>query len=139
MCGIIAVLRRRSGRPVPHRTELLEQLDAAVAAGRDLGTLSVSADAAEAVDLALRGVPGVRAVLDDPGLGVEIEQRLDRLDEIIGRTETELDTGDLALTGSALEAVNATLIRLKDAVWAIRQDRLRTAREVKALDRKSVV
>src|SRR5205085_8950733 len=38
-----------------------------------------------------------------------------------------LDAGEHVLAPAALEALNAALIRLKDGLWAIRQDRLRTA------------
>src|SRR5437899_9504297 len=51
----------------------------------------------------------------------------------IADLEADLDAHRLALTGAEIEAANAALVRLKDAVWAIASDRLRAAREVMAL------
>ncbi|MEA3075905.1 MAG: hypothetical protein QOF60_813 [Actinomycetota bacterium] len=127
MCGIIAVLRRRSSRPAPHGDELLALLDAAVSAS----DLAQAAAKVVEVDALLRGVPGVQALLRSPGLAEAIEGRLDRL---IGRqreVEGALDAG--TLPGAEVERTNAALVALKDGVWAVGRDRLRTAREVEAL------
>ena len=59
--------------------------------------------------------------------------RLDRLDAATSEIERRLDTNDDRLDADTLERANAELIDLKDAVWAIRNDRLRTAREVEML------
>src|SRR5205807_9872211 len=47
--------------------------------------------------------------------------------------EQRLDAGSLSLDPAELEEANAALIRVKDAVWAIRCDRLRTAQAVEGL------
>jgi glutamine---fructose-6-phosphate transaminase (isomerizing) len=47
--------------------------------------------------------------------------------------EAELDANAGGLDAEALEAANARLIALKDALWAVRSDRLRTVVAVEAL------
>jgi glutamine---fructose-6-phosphate transaminase (isomerizing) len=137
MCGIIAVLRRRSDRPVPTAAELIDPFDGAVAL-LDQVAAGVGADVAHvvdgvagrvtAVDQLLRGTPGVEALLADRSLAAVIEARCAELAEALARVEAGLDQ-DPAVPG-ALEDVNAAVIRLKDALWAVRRDRLRTAAAV---------
>src|SRR5262249_29863185 len=133
MCGIIAVLRRASGRPVPASAEVLRLLEAAPLALANSGGLDGAlADAAASVgaaDALLRGVPGTPALLRDRTLGEATDRLLARLAESIETIELRLDS-DGPTEGLALEATNAAIIRLKDAVWAVQRDRLRTARAV---------
>ena len=140
MCGIIAVLRSPSRRAVPSGPDLTARLDAAVAAleqAAEPATLAelVAAAANEiaAVDTALHGVPGVQALLERPSLAGEIEHRLDAVRDRSGAIEAALDAGALDLDGAGLERVNAALLLLKDGVWAVSRDRLRTAEAVAAL------
>jgi glucosamine--fructose-6-phosphate aminotransferase (isomerizing) len=142
MCGIIAVLRSRSTRPAPDAAELLAGLDRAVAALAPTGAedharlaadVRTAADEIAAVDTLLHGVPGVRALVETPSLGGDVQARLDEVAARSGAVERRLDAGEVALEGDELEAVNAALLALKDAVWAVGRDRLRTAREVAAL------
>ena len=109
MCGIIGVVRRPAGRQPPTPDELLGLVDAALAEFPDATPL-------ERADALLRGVPGVRALLDAPGLAGEIRSRVDELDRRIRRRELDLDTDATAASGDDLETVNAQLVRLKDAV-----------------------
>ena len=134
MCGIIAVLRRRSDRPVPASSDLLARIDGAVervaaAPVSDLAAeLSDLADRFGEVDRLLRGTVGVRALLADRNLSGALDDRTRAITEALAIRESELD--DLALEPAELEATNAAVIRLKDAVWAIARDRLRTATAV---------
>jgi glucosamine--fructose-6-phosphate aminotransferase (isomerizing) len=136
MCGIIGVVRRRSTRQPPRVDTLVEQLDAVVGDLEgwrgDLSTLERAADAIEAVDAALRGVPGVRALLTDRAGALAVEHRGERLEALLGGVESTLDAAGADLDGS-LEDLNAALLRARDARWAIAQDRLRTARAVAEL------
>ena len=142
MCGIIAVVRRPALRPVPAPTEVTDRLEAAAAVlGRLEGDLpgvgladQVSEAAAEvaAADALLRGVPGVRALLEQPGLAPAVANLIEGLDHQTTALERRLDT-EGSVGGGDLEAVNAALIALKDAVWAVRRDRLRAADGVRAL------
>ena len=130
MCGIVALLSRPSQRPVPDRSWLLGHLDAAVAS-RQQGPAAVAV-LLEEVDAALKGLPGVQALVGRPEVGAGIISRLDQIDALAIDLERELE-GTLHPSAETVEALNAALIRLKDAAWAIRNDRLRTAGAVEAL------
>src|SRR6266516_8226567 len=143
MCGIVAVLRRSSGRMPPDGAHLLGELEQAVGALGDASevrpdALTQAAALLETVDALLKGAPGVRALLGDRALGVGVEHHAEQLQLATGRVEAALDANggqsSAALTAGLstgeLEAVNAALVRLKDAVWAVGHDRLRTARAV---------
>jgi glucosamine--fructose-6-phosphate aminotransferase (isomerizing) len=134
MCGVVAVVRRRSTTSPPDRAELQAHLDAA------LGHLAAGpaglADAAagfEALDGQLRGPAGVRVLSAHPDLAARLDTATAESRSAIAGLEADLDAGRLGLTGTELEVANAAIVRLKDAVWAIASDRLRAAREVTAL------
>src|SRR6266498_5417242 len=140
MCGIVAVLRRSSGRMPPDGAHLLAELEQAARALDDAGGQSSAADPevlaavaerVEAVDALLRGAPGVRALLTDRALAVGVEHQVGQLQLATERFEAALDAGaadhSYALSTVELEAA-AALVRLKDALWAVGHDRLRTAR-----------
>ncbi|MDY7102912.1 MAG: SIS domain-containing protein [Actinomycetota bacterium] len=144
MCGIIAVLRRRSSRPVPDVSEIVAALDVAVTAldgvtephagDHDLeGTLEAVRAPLVEVDTLLRGAPGVSALLADRGLAGAAATRLERIADGVGRLEAEFDRRAARTGGVGLESINAAFVRCRDALWAVQQDRLRTAREVDAL------
>ena len=143
MCGIIAVVRRPSTRRPPSPAEVTDRLEAAARLLGGLGTgASLPADlgdvltdaAAEvaAADALLRGVAGVTALLEAPGLGASVTNLVEGLDRQTVEIEARLDA-DTELGGTELERVNAALISLKDAVWAVRRDRLRAAEGVRGL------
>ncbi len=79
-------------------------------------------------------MPGLRALLGDPQAALVIADRVEQLTSGLDAVERDLDHGRAAsLAPTELEAVNAALVRARDAVWAVGRDRLRTAREVAAL------
>ncbi|HRA34177.1 MAG TPA: glucosamine-6-phosphate synthase, partial [Acidimicrobiales bacterium] len=131
MCGIIAVLRRRSDRVPPTAGELLALLDGApgeleAASGPDLvEVLDALATRVEGADRLLRGTPGVLALLGDRGLAGAVEDLVGELTSVLEQREAHLDTDSVDTT--ELERINAAIIRLKDASWAVQRDRLRTA------------
>ncbi|MCU1460740.1 MAG: glucosamine 6-phosphate synthetase, contains amidotransferase and phosphosugar isomerase domain [Acidimicrobiales bacterium] len=132
MCGIVAVLRRRSTATPPDASALLADVEAAWAAvATGLGGVAGAAARLADVDARLRGVPGVRALIGSAELVAELVDRMGRFDAAIAAFESELDAG--ARHGAELEDANAAIVRLKDAVWAISRDRLRTADAVVAL------
>jgi len=141
MCGIIAVVRRPSSRTAPpglQITTVLAQAQADLAArSADPVEMDRVAGSIAEVDHLLRGLPGLVALTRDPALLSEVTHLARALDDEVAVIEAELDSleTDAQLTGAGadLEAVNAALIRLKDAVWAIEHDRVRTAREVARL------
>ncbi len=136
MCGIIAVIRRRTQREAPGSAHLLHGLATATAliptaADIDAEALAAAGAKLVEVDLLLRGEAGLNAMLVDPALVPGIEARLVEINAALRGIEKHLDLeGDRV---ADLEAVNAALIRAKDGAWSIERDRLRTAREVAAL------
>ena len=143
MCGIIAVVRRPSDRPIPAPSEIEALLDESARAlvvvlERPLAAevvelVVVAAERAGAADRLLRGLPGLRAMLGSSALRASIEHQSLALEEQILQFERRLDREGAAMTGETLEALNAGLIALKDAVWGLRRDRLRAALGVEAL------
>ena len=128
MCGIIGIVSRPSNRPVPEPTELLAHLDLAVAAG----SLTEAAAAVRRCDELLKGVPGATALIGRYELAAGITARLDQLDARVEETEAAVEA-DEALDPEEQERIATELIELRDATWAVRHDRLRTAREVETL------
>ena len=137
MCGIIAVVRRATDRPIPSEGELVDPLASAHSTLGGSLSLDARLDAAaadvESVDAALRGVPGLLALLTNRDLAVRITSESAALMARVVEIELELDEGLSTSTPAELERTNAAIIRLKDAVWAIDRDRLRAVREVRGL------
>ena len=133
MCGIVAILRRPSGRPPPAPAEIAAGLRAAVAAMSSADTLAEAATALETVERALRGTPGIRALLGASELVPTLEGGLGLVDEAVRALEASLDAGRLDPSADELEAVNAALVRIKDASWALGHDRIPAARAVASL------
>jgi len=130
MCGIVALLSRPSERPIPSRDWLFTRLDAALAVRHE--GVDVVAAAVEAVDAALKGAPGLGALVGFPEVAAGIVARLDALDALVLDLERNLEIQS-ATSLEDLETTSAAIIRLKDAVWSVRNDRLRTASAVEAL------
>lgn len=136
MCGIIAIVRRPSDRAVPSPDEV-QAILASLAGGVDSGNwaatgpVAVAARRLEELNHLLSGAPGVTALIRNPGLADTIEQGLVALGNDVARIDRELDTGSADHVPD--EQANAQMLRLKDALWAVRRDRIRTAREVAEL------
>ncbi len=137
MCGIVAIVRRGSPRLPPTRAEILDLLSPVAAALRDLsrsddrtGCISAGAESLSRADRLLQGTPGLQALLAKKGLRATIRACLDEIDRLIGALEADLDH---AASDPAPEAVNAALAQMKDAVWSIGNDRLKTAEAVAGL------
>src|SRR2546426_2590308 len=134
MCGIVAVVRRRSTSIPPDLAALLGDVDRAAAMARPgFAALDEAAGLLEAVDERLRGTGGVRALLASPSAAKILGERVRALEGDMARLEGELDAGELRLGGSEVEAPNASLVRMKDVLWALGRDRVRTASAVGAL------
>jgi glucosamine--fructose-6-phosphate aminotransferase (isomerizing) len=125
VCGIIAIVRRRATRSVPSSTEVLSGLPALLASlPADAAALGHLADQYEALNAMLSGVPGVTCLMSDAALIANLTHHTDALEAGIAELELLLEAG---VAGIELEGINASLLRLKDAGWAIGRDRLRTA------------
>ena len=144
MCGIIAVVRRPSERRPPSPDEVTTLLDDAIGhlggvapgpLGPDLvEPLGAAARLASQADQLLRGLPGLEALLSSPVLPAGVRTLVARLERQVDELEARLDRdGDGGIDGTALETVNALVIDLKDAVWALGHDRLRAGEDVAVL------
>jgi glutamine---fructose-6-phosphate transaminase (isomerizing) len=141
MCGIIAVVRRPSDREPPAAGELLALIEPVPGrlAGLRTDDLTVAvldevSERLETADASLRGVPGVRALLAAPDLAAAVDRLTGEIEAEMVRLDHGLDE-TAGPAGTELERLNAGMVRLKDAVWAIRRDRLRTASAVATLAR----
>ncbi len=137
MCGIVAVVRRWSQRVPPTSAEVLDLLSPVVVTLRDLsdaddlaGRIGTAAVSLTEADRLLQGTAGLQALLDEKPLRATIRATLSEIDRLIGNLEGDLDR---AGSDRATEAVNAALIQIKDAVWAIGNNRLHTADAVAEL------
>ncbi len=132
MCGIIAIVRRTIDVDPLSAESVVAPLDAARAELRSIDAdasltarLNAASSSLEASDGALRTMAGVLALHGDPLLVARVAERIAECSDAVARTEESLDGGHIDTTPAELEALNAALIRLKDAVWAIEHDRLR--------------
>ncbi|MEY2968640.1 MAG: putative glucosamine-6-phosphate synthase [Actinomycetota bacterium] len=132
MCGIICVLSRKASRPAPGRDEVLAALDE----GRRLLELRDPTRVAEAArtlsiaDGLLKGEPGVRALVGNRELVSGVNAAVAAMLPVLAVVEADLEAADDA---HAIEASAEAIAAVKDVLWSLRNDRLRTAREVEAL------
>ncbi len=143
MCGIIAVVRRRSSRPIPASADVLSlvlgtgELLEGVTADTAEEPLSVIAERLEAADTLLRGAPGARMLIAEPDISGTLSAATRDLTWRLDVLEAELD--ERATVDSVdLESVNAILIRVRDAAWSIERDRLRAATGILDLGGRNV-
>ncbi len=139
MCGILAVLRRRAQRETPDGGELHRLLTTAceLLPERIEGNLEVGlghcAEKLGAIATSLQGVPGLVCLLANPQLVEDLKTLLDDAESRVEKIEQDLDGSENELPLEALEAVNSSLVQVKDLLWSIRRDRLRNAEAVKDL------
>jgi glucosamine--fructose-6-phosphate aminotransferase (isomerizing) len=138
MCGIIAVVRREPTRATPRSGDILALIEPIAArlsgATEDdlLEVLREAAGLAERANALLCGLPGLLALSGEASLPPAIAEHVAAAGAFVSALEQRLDRSAIAPTDD-LEALNAMLIRVKDALWAIERDRLRTARAVRDL------
>jgi len=134
MCGIISVVRGPGQRQqldgVSITAPLRDALDA-LAQGASLAeACDLAAASVETVDRALRTTDGVGTLVYDRGLLLEVEELTAGLGDALATIESQLDANAAATDAAELERTNQAIVRLKDAVWAVAQDRVHTARAV---------
>ena len=143
MCGIIAVVRRPSDRVPASSAELrdlVEQAAATTSGFADLAPgpaladlLAAATEPLVAADRLLRGSPGVQALLADPTLAPTLDGLTAGIEARADAVEGALDHAESLGSSAELERVNAALVALRDAAWALRRDRLPTATKVAGL------
>ena len=143
MCGIIAVVRKRSERPVPVSADVLSLVQGttaeveSVALADALAPLEAVGARLHEADRLLRGTPGLRVLLSDTGLGEAIRSELSAFNVVLDGLESQLDA-QATVDSLDLETVNAALISVRDAAWNIERDRLRAATVVSDLGGRDV-
>jgi glucosamine--fructose-6-phosphate aminotransferase (isomerizing) len=144
MCGIVAVLPRPASRAAPAPAEILAALNEVerVLGSGDLGNgdidpLRRALDRLTATDRSLRYTPGLSCLLGTEGLIDDISAVTSRIGKLLSGIESWLDGSAQDLAPAVQEELNAVLIALKDAWWAIDRDRLDTARAVRDLTSES--
>ena len=132
MCGIICVLSRKADRPAPERDEVLGALDGGrrLLELRDASRVGEAARALATADTLLKGEPGVRALVGNRELVAGINAAVAAMLPMLAAIESDLEAADDA---HAIEASAEAIAAVKDVLWSLRNDRLRTAREVEAL------
>src|SRR4051794_5306627 len=137
MCGIIAVVRRRSTRTPPSANDILDPLAAVFSLlDTDLSdaTLEQLLDQAsvmlDEVASRLGGVPGTCALLASPDVRAAVLAHCREIGSALRAIDAHLDGAHLDLDGLRLERVNAALVRTKDLRWTIAEDRVRAAEAV---------
>jgi len=128
MCGIVGILSCPSHRHVPDAKDILSLLDSAVEVSSNLDS---SAEFLEQVDQLLRGDAGILALAGNHSLASDILTRLNVLDEVVDVEEARID--EMHVDSLSLDQAVERASRVRDALWAIRRDRLRTADAVHAL------
>ncbi|MCA8975521.1 MAG: glucosamine-6-phosphate synthase, partial [Planctomycetes bacterium] len=98
----------------------------------DAAALDAAASALADLDRQLQAVPGLWCMLSDPAATTRLQHRLETLQQQVAAHECTLDQM-AAAPDDRTEQHNAALIRLKDALWAVHNDRLRHARSVREL------
>ena len=134
MCGIVAVVRRRTDTETPEPKVILDLLKSAQNAFEDPASdslaqslASVAQHLSQANDL-LSGEPGVRCLLENDELPEAIATVQTQVQIHISAVEEMLEAeGDKR---SDMEDINSGLIEVKDAAWSISRDRLRAATEI---------
>ena len=132
MCGIICVLSRKAGRPTPTRDEVLALLaeGSSILSRRDATKVADAARVLAAADTMLKGEPGVRALVGNRELVSGINSAVGEMLPMLSTIEADLEAADDA---HAIEESAESIASVKDVLWSLRNDRLRTAREVEAL------
>lgn len=136
MCGIISIVRGPGERVTLAAESITAPLGQAVELADDVlapaEACAQAASALEWVDARLRTTDGVATLLRDRRLTAEVEALVGMVEDRLAGVEAELEAGGIADPRS-LEETNAAVGRLRDSLWAIGRDRVRTAASVSAL------
>lgn len=136
MCGIIALLRGPGTRSILPTADVLQRLDLisrTITGGGQIEPIaSAVATQLEELDRILRDPDGVALLVREAQVATRIRGAAAIIGDWIARAEDHLDVSGPA-GDTSLEATNAAILRLKDAIWAVAQDRVTTALAVRDL------
>jgi glutamine---fructose-6-phosphate transaminase (isomerizing) len=135
VCGIIALLRGPGARRELPPADVLDRLGAvqrSLEGGDAIAGAQAAAEVLEELDALLRGPDGVALLVRDREVAARTAAVGAAAGDWVTTVEADLDAHG-APEGHSLEAANASLLRLKDALWAVVRDRLPTASGVREL------
>ncbi|MDE0161372.1 MAG: SIS domain-containing protein [Acidimicrobiaceae bacterium] len=144
MCGIVAVVRRPSTRPVPGAADVTGMVEAAVTALSDAAALAggrlgdiaqqlgPAAERLHAANGLLGGVAGLRLLIESPEVAGTLRDLIDGATASVAALEARLDA-DTTLDPVELEHLNEQMVRVRDGLWALGRDRLGAAHAVSEL------
>ncbi len=131
MCGIVAIVRRPSTRPVPTTAGVLALVAAAGAVfdPDDVAGLTACGQTLSELNSMLLGVPGAIVLLESPGLVGEIAAQLDPLAAALAHA-----ADDAVQRGAVIaEDLNAARRSVRDVLWAVCRDRLAVPDGIRSL------
>jgi len=137
MCGIVAIVRRPAPAHPRAASDALGPLEEAVSLlASEVVTVDAVAQAGSllgAADTTLRGLDGVTLLVTTPGLDAQLATAVATAEAHVAAIEARLDAGERVVADDAVEPLNAALVVVRDRLWAIQRDRLRTAAAVSDL------
>ena len=125
------MLSRPTRRATPTPTEILDLLDRAVNQGTE-SKIDALAKLVTQADALLRGDAGQFCLADNHQLVAAMTSRLDQLDALVAGYEQTIELSAGVQTATS-ELALQQVISAKDALWQLRNDRIRTAHLVAAL------
>ena len=132
MCGIIAIVRRRAQRPVPDPARVKELIGSITESiPKDLEEISDLIESLSALERETSGVPGTIAFLDHPQLTTLLTDKCQNIESALENFEIVLNDTHSALED--IEAMNAAVVKVKDLVWSLQNDRVRSVNAVREL------
>ncbi|HAX06222.1 MAG TPA: glucosamine-6-phosphate synthase, partial [Acidimicrobiaceae bacterium] len=133
MCGIIAVLRGQESREpltleviLPRLSSAVTLLESALGDSENISThITQAGDSLAETDKALRTVPGISMLVFDRSSALAIQGETLRAKQALETIDKHLDH-----SSTDLEQLNSSLVQVRDSLWAIERDHLRTAEAI---------
>ena len=144
MCGIVAVVRRRSVCAPLKLSDISNLIDAgravveqaicddAVNINDLICELALSSDRLRKADALLKGVKGIRLMLSDDGVVERLKRSVSEWRSTVDALEVWLE-GCVGASSIELERFNRIVIDIRDSLWAVVRDRVRAAHSVAEL------
>ena len=132
MCGIIAIVRRRAQRQIPDPSRVRDLINSTLETiPEDLQEIQLLIDSLTTLEKETSGVPGTIAFLESPELLVLLNDKCQSIESALIDLEISLNETDSPL--EEIEAVNASIVQIKDLIWSLRNDRTRLVNSVREL------
>ena len=135
MCGIIAIVRRRTQRSNPSATRVRSLLEGVPdTAPTDLQEIQQLLESLDLLENETSGMPGTITFLENPELISLLIEKCEGIEAAIGDFESSLDHNDYVLQD--IEKTNACIIQAKDLIWTLSNDRVRLVESVRELSQE---